>query len=430
MGQLLAPARGGLTKAGGFDLVVHFHGHEAIRKEVVRAARGVVLVGIDVGVGSGAYASAFSAPHVFEDLLRSVEQEMARRNDRKRAVVRHLALSSWSAGYGAIAQILRQPAGKKVDAVVLLDSLHAGYAGGNALKDADLEPFVAFARRAARGEKLLFQSHSSIVPPGYASTREVSHHVVGKLGGKVREARRSDVLGLELFERFDQRGYHVRGYRGDDKPDHCAHIGLMRDVVRAHLGPRWSPPAMKAPRAAGGERVTAKGRVHVVAPGESLIGIAKRYGLDARGLRERNGLRKGEPIQPGQELLLTGAPSAAAKAKKGGAGAAGKAAGRVHVVAEGQSLRKIARRYRVTVDAIVQANGLKRGEPIHPGQSLVIPERGARPRKPKAGSAERGAPTKAAANDGPRDEKPPAAGGSTATAAHAPADADHDDPGD
>lgn len=46
-----------------------------------------------------------------------------------------------------------------------------------------------------------------------------------------------------------------------------------------------------------------------------------------------------------------------------------------HTVYAGQTLGKIAKRYRVTVDALREANGLKPGEPIHPGDVLVIPER-------------------------------------------------------
>lgn len=48
----------------------------------------------------------------------------------------------------------------------------------------------------------------------------------------------------------------------------------------------------------------------------------------------------------------------------------------VHVVAKGQTLVRIAKRYRVSVEAIREANNLKPGERIHPGLSLVIPEKG------------------------------------------------------
>ncbi|WP_437592230.1 hypothetical protein [Sorangium sp. So ce1000] len=244
MGQMIMPHKGGITKRGGFDVIIHFHGHEALRKEFVKTAEGAVLVGIDLGIGSGAYSSAFSAPYVFENLLDSIERAVAKKTGKKKAYIRKLGLSSWSAGYGAIEQILRQPAGKRVDSLVLLDSLHAGYADEqqHKLKVAQIEPFIAFARRAAAGEAFMFMSHSSILPPGYASTAETANFIVQALRGKPRGSSRADVLGLDMIQRFDRGDFHVRGYTGDDKPDHCAHIGLMADVVRVHLNPRWKTP--------------------------------------------------------------------------------------------------------------------------------------------------------------------------------------------
>jgi hypothetical protein len=244
LGQVLLPHQGGLSKSGQFDVIVHFHGHEPIRKEFVKTAKGIVLVGVDLGIGSGAYQAPFSSPATFTNLLTSIENAVARHAGRPSAKIRKIGLSSWSAGYGAIEQILRQPAGKKVDAVILLDSLHAGYIDEQAktLKVEQLTPFIAFARRAAQKQAFMFMSHSSIIPPGYASTTEVADHVVRQLGGKPRKASRQDVLGLDMIDRFDKGNFHMRGYTGDDKPDHCAHIGLMADIVRAHIEPRWKSP--------------------------------------------------------------------------------------------------------------------------------------------------------------------------------------------
>src|SRR5262249_4946916 len=159
-------------------------------------------------------------PHAFTDLLASIEVAVAKHAGIPQAKVRKLALSSWSAGYGATEQILRQPIAKKVDAVILLDSLHAGYAdeSTHALKTEQLPPFIAFAKRAAQRQTLMFQSHSSIIPPGYASTTEVADYVVQALHGKPRKANRHDVLGLDMIDRFDKGAYHMRGYVGDDKP--------------------------------------------------------------------------------------------------------------------------------------------------------------------------------------------------------------------
>lgn len=244
MGQMIAPQSGGVTRSGAFDVMFHFHGHEAVRKEWVRVMKGPVLVGVDLGIGSGPYINAFKNPNVFKKLVASVEEAMAKKTGKKKARVRRVGLSAWSAGYGAVGQILRQNYGRaKVDTVVLLDGLHAGYSG-KSLNQTQLEPFIRFARDASRGRKFMFMSHSSIIPIGYASTWESANFVIWKTGGKPRRTRPrgSDPAGLDLVSRYTRGHFHVRGYAGNDKMDHCAHITLMEDVLKVHVRRRWNSP--------------------------------------------------------------------------------------------------------------------------------------------------------------------------------------------
>ncbi len=233
MGQMISPQRGGITRSGAFDVMFHFHGHEPVRKEWVRVMDGAVLVGIDLGLGSGPYEAAFSAPNMFEKLVESVERAMAKKTGNEKAHVRKVGLSGWSAGYGAIQQIIGQSYGKRrVDSVILLDGLHCGYRG-ESLNEIQIESFIDWSRQAAAGRKLMFISHSSIIPPGYASTTETANYLIWKLGGKPRTSRPrgSDPMGLDLISRYSRGNFHVRGYTGNDKMDHCAHLGLYRDVL-------------------------------------------------------------------------------------------------------------------------------------------------------------------------------------------------------
>jgi hypothetical protein len=244
MGQMIMPKKGGINKAGQFDVMFHFHGHEPVRKEWVRVMDGAVLVGIDLGIGSGPYESTFRNPGVFQNLLRSVEAEVAKKTGNSAARARKVGLSGWSAGYGAVGEILRAQSGmQRVDTVILLDGLHCGYTG-KTLNAIQLEPFVSFARQAAQGNKFMFVSHSSIIPPGYASTTETANYLIEQLRGRpqVVKPRPSDPMGLDLISRYDRGGFHVRGFKGNDKMDHCAHIGLLRDVLRVHVMTRWQSP--------------------------------------------------------------------------------------------------------------------------------------------------------------------------------------------
>jgi hypothetical protein len=241
-GQFIMPQRGGITRNGEFDVMFHFHGHEPARKEWVQIMDGAVLVGIDLGTGSGYYEQAFVAPDAFETLLHNVEAAVAKTSGRASARARKIGLSGWSAGYGAIQRILAQPLGKtRVDAVVLLDGLHCGYAG-QSLNEIQISPFIEYANRAARGERIMFVSHSSIIPPGYASTTETANFLIHKVGGKPRTVRGAGPMGLDLISRFSKGNFHVRGYSGNDKMDHCAHLGLYRDILKLHIKPRWKSP--------------------------------------------------------------------------------------------------------------------------------------------------------------------------------------------
>lgn len=233
IGQMLVPRR----KRKTYDVMIHFHGHEPVRKEWVRVMDSAILVGIDLGSGSGPYEETFETPDTFRTLVQSIERAVEKRHAR----VQRIGLSAWSAGYGAIQKILAVPEHRKrVDSVVLLDALHCGYSGAS-LNEPQLRPFMAFSQEAARRQKLMVVTHSSIIPPGYASTTETANYLVYTLGGKPRRARPrpSDPLGLELISRYSQGAFHVRGFSGNDKLDHCAHLGLYSDVLKVHVRPRW-----------------------------------------------------------------------------------------------------------------------------------------------------------------------------------------------
>ena len=250
MGQILMPKRGGATPDGGYDVVVHFHGHEAVRRSFVEAVRGTVLVGIDLGVGSGAYEDAFGLPSAWTDLRRGIERGLRKQSGDPRAHIRHLALSSWSAGYGSLTYILKH-APDAAEAVVLLDSLHAGYLkgapqpGANAthgIWGATLAPFVDYARRAVRGETRLVLTHSSVQPPGYASTTEVADFLLAEVGGERVPMSETTPLGAELVSGFDRAGLSIRGYKGIDEHAHCSHTELLAEIVRDVLEPAWGTP--------------------------------------------------------------------------------------------------------------------------------------------------------------------------------------------
>lgn len=96
---------------------------------------------------------------------------------------------------------------------------------------------------------------------------------------------------------------------------------------------------------------------HTVAAGDSLYKIAQRYRTTVDQLKTQNGL-KSDMIYVGQVLTIPGSGTS-----PGGA--------RVHVVARGESLYLIAKKYGSTVSELKRLNNLT-GDMIYVGQRLTI----------------------------------------------------------
>jgi len=98
--------------------------------------------------------------------------------------------------------------------------------------------------------------------------------------------------------------------------------------------------------------------IHVVQRGETLAGIAARYGTNVSTLAQLNGIANPSLIYPGQQLVI---PS-------------GAATGVVHVVRAGETLTEIALRYGIDVWTIARANGFTDLTCVYNGQVITIPQ--------------------------------------------------------
>lgn len=252
MGRIAIPQIGGHTADMGYDVLIHFHGHTAARKLLVQVARGVTFVGIDLGNGSGAYADAFMDPRVFPELLHSITHSLVAYTGDPRAHIRHLALSAWSAGYGAVNQILKEgDNARRIDAIILADALHAGWNPDHPRHDgsvasaqsAYIQPVFDFARQAVAGRKIFVFTHSEIDPVTYPSTSLTAALMLSDLGLKTTPID-SGGAPFGMTGRVDVRGFHLWAYRGDTKQAHCSHLRHLVMAVRDILEPAWDTPAM------------------------------------------------------------------------------------------------------------------------------------------------------------------------------------------
>ncbi|WP_257447924.1 LysM peptidoglycan-binding domain-containing protein [Archangium lipolyticum] len=151
--------------------------------------------------------------------------------------------------------------------------------------------------------------------------------------------------------------------------DALAKANNIRDPNRIMAGQRLVIPdgfdAPNRPGAAGpaGSSDRFETRAYTVRAGDTLSGIAGRYGTSVSAIAQANGISNPNLIYAGQRLNIPGASAPSAPAPTS----------RSYTVQPGDTLSGIAGRYGTSVSAIAQANGISNPNLIYAGQRLNIP---------------------------------------------------------
>jgi LysM repeat protein len=102
--------------------------------------------------------------------------------------------------------------------------------------------------------------------------------------------------------------------------------------------------------------------VYIVRKGDSLLGIAKRFGVDISNLAQINHLKKKQVLKVGQKLRIPLSQELADTLDNA-----------FYIVKKGDTLSGIAKRFKVKLGDLKKYNKIKKRSVIHIGQGLVLP---------------------------------------------------------
>ena len=226
-------------------LVLHFMGSTWLPRRAVAPMREPVMVAaVHLGAGSAINARPFADDTTrFAAILQAIEAQLASASGAPR--VSEVYLSAWSAGYGAVRQVLRHPASAaRIRGILLMDGLHASYrpegtplANGGTIDSLDLAPFLPFARRAIAGDARFMITHSEIFPGSFASTTETADWLLERLGLTRTPVLEWGPIGMQLISHTTSGNLDVFGFAGNSAPDHVDHLHGMGVFLTRLLNP-------------------------------------------------------------------------------------------------------------------------------------------------------------------------------------------------
>lgn len=235
LGTLFLPAK--LKLKSPIPLFIHFHGGNWLPEVAADRVGKTAVISIQIGAGSSAYARPFADAQLFARLIAEAESKA----DVKFTPI---SLTAWSAGYGAVREILKVPEHyARVDKVLLIDGLHTGYVGGkpgtgksqeSELETDNLEIFLKFARDAVAGRKQMMVTHSEIFPGTFASTTETADWLIAQLsqlGVQRKPVVKWGPMQTQQLSEARAGKFWLIGFAGNTAPDHVDQLHSLPEYL-------------------------------------------------------------------------------------------------------------------------------------------------------------------------------------------------------
>ncbi len=228
-GTLFLPST--LHPKPGTPLLIFFHGGKWL-PEVAAARRHTAVISIQIGAGSGVYSRAFADPAAFPKLLHEAEQAAG-------VSFQPVTLGGWSAGCGAIREILKSPETlPRIAGIIAIDGIHTDYVNGkpgpqeSQLATANLDVWLPFARKAIAGRKHFLITHSEIFPGTFASTTETADYLLAQLHLQRRAILRWGPMQTQELSEVHAGNFRLIGLAGNAAPDHVDQLHSLASYLQ------------------------------------------------------------------------------------------------------------------------------------------------------------------------------------------------------
>jgi len=218
-----------------FDLLIHFHGSANVVKYAADKYDGNIIAAVlNLGSGSKRYYNQFENSTLFNSLVDSIAAEAEAKTGIK-PIIEKIILSGFSAGYGAVKKLLENYS-DRIDAVLLLDGLHASYipegkvlAIGGKIDSSAFNVFLKFIKEASQRnsrKKFLF-THSEIFPGTFVSTTEAADFILSRLKIVRTPILKWGPLGMQQLSYAQKNHFMIMGFAGNTAPDHIDHLNAL-----------------------------------------------------------------------------------------------------------------------------------------------------------------------------------------------------------
>jgi hypothetical protein len=209
------------------DLVVWFLGAPWCAEQVFYdAGKNAVLL----AVNAATLKRGFPVSGDFDKLLAEAAAALKQAGVSDKGVGK-IALVSFSGGWTGVYEVLKHPdLARRIDNVVLLDSLYARDKASGKIDQEAIAPFLAFARRASEGDAVfVFTQH---YPPEERyrtnTTTVCASYLIDHLG---LEQKSGEGDGKILY-RADKANCHILGRAGMTNQDHFNHFYDAAEMLK------------------------------------------------------------------------------------------------------------------------------------------------------------------------------------------------------